>query len=102
MTPPREWRYCENCGDRLDDEKVAKNPNMRFCGKPKRCWIEYRSAHPDEYRAQREATATANRRRWQEYHATGADPLHGGEAAKKRGAAIAESNRAKPRRKKHK
>ena len=96
MTPPSEGRYCDHCGDRLDDDKLAKTPSLRFCSR--RCFFAYRSAHPDEYRRQREATAEANRRRWAEYHAAGVDPLHGGEAAAKRGQAIAESNRAKPRR----
>lgn len=97
MTHPPEGHYCQQCGGRLDDDKLAKTPDLRFCSR--RCFAAYRSAHPEEYRKQREATAAANRRRWQEYHAAGTDPLHGGEAAKKRGAAIAESNREQPRRK---
>ena len=76
MTHPPEGHYCQQCGDRLPDEALAKHPAMRFCPRPKRCWIEYRQAHPDEYRKQREATAAAaaNRRRWQEYHAAGMNP----------------------------
>ena len=45
-------------------------------------------------------TAAANAARWAAWKAAGIDPTHGGEAGEKRGAAIAASNREKPRRKK--
>ena len=92
-------RFCVQCGERLDDAKLAKNPGMRFCSRA--CFQAYRRAHPELYQAQREATAKANRRRWEEWRAQGLDPAHGGEAARKRGEKIAESDRQKPRRRKN-
>ncbi len=97
MTPAREGHFCAQCGERLDDARLAKNPGQRFCSSA--CSYAYRRAHPDEYRRQREATADANHRRWREWRAAGIDPAHSEEAAAKRGEAIAESNRATPRRK---
>ena len=95
-------RFCVQCGERLDDAKLAKNPDMRFCSRA--CFQAHRKAHrkahPELYRAQREATAKANRRRWEEWKAAGVDPAHGGEAARKRGEKIAASDRRKPRRRK--
>lgn len=44
-----------------------------------------------------EAASAYLHRRWAEWRAAGLDPTHGGEATEKRAAAIAESNRAKPR-----
>lgn len=100
MAPPPSGHFCANpaCGQRLDDAKRAKRPATRFCSR--RCAGEYRRAHPAEYRAQREATAEANRRRWREWKAQGIDPAHGGTAAEKRASAVAQSNRARPRRRK--
>jgi hypothetical protein len=57
-------------------------------------------ADPAWVAAHAEATAAHNRERWKEWKAKGIDPAHGGEAAKKRGAKIAESDRRKPRRRK--
>jgi hypothetical protein len=48
---------------------------------------------------QRRATAAATMRRWAEWREAGIDPTHGGEAARRRGETIRESNREKPRRK---
>ena len=100
MTPPPDpvGHFCQQCGERLDDAKLAKHPEMCFCSRA--CAQAHRKAHPELYRAQREATAAANRARWEEWRAAGVDSAHGGEAAKKRGAKIAESDRQKPRRRK--
>lgn len=46
------------------------------------------------------ASSKATKRRWRLWKKAGIDPSHGGEAAAKRAGAVAESNRAKPRRKK--
>ena len=99
MTPrDPAGHFCQQCGERLDDDKLAAHPAMRFCSRA--CFQAHRKAHPELYQAQREETAEANRRRWEEWKAAGVDPAHGGEAARKRGEKIAASDRQKPRRRK--
>lgn len=85
MSSPRP-RLCRHCGAETGDRR------RRYC-----LAVVCREA---ARQAQREATAAANRRRWEAWRAAGVDPTHGGEAARRRGKAIAESNRAKPRRRK--
>ena len=93
-----EGHFCAHCGERLDDAKLAKKPDQRFCDRA--CAFAYRRAHPQLYRAQAEATAEANRARWAEWkRQAGPAPPHRAEANAKRAAKIAVSNREKPRRK---
>lgn len=84
----------KECGELLTEEQLAKG--QRFHSRA--CFAAYRKAHPELYQAQREATAKANRERWEEWKATGHDPAHGGPAAAKRSAKITQSNRDAPRR----
>lgn len=81
--------FCANeeCGARLSDEQAARG--QRYCSR------QCANANPTK----RARMSAWTRARWAEWHAEGHDPTHGGEAAAKRGAAIAESNQAKPRRK---
>lgn len=97
MTHPLEGHYCRQCGNRLDDAKLAKRPSTKFCSP--RCAFDYRKSHPELYVKQRQATTASLKRRWKEWKAKGIDPAHGGEAAVRRGKKITESNIKNPRRK---
>lgn len=84
-------RTCRNarCGKLISDEVLRKRPQQVYCDR--KCQL----ADPAQHERLRNLLNQENARR----KATGHDPAHGGEAARKRGQAIAASNRANPRRK---
>lgn len=84
-------RTCRNarCGKPIPAEALRKRPQQVYCDY--QCY----ATDPAQHERLRALLDAENARR----KATGIDPAHGGEAAKKRGAAIAQSNREKPRRK---
>jgi CRISPR-associated protein Cas1 len=77
LTAIREGGACQRCG-----EPVARR--RKLCGV---CLPIVR----------KERTTEENRKRWEAWKEAGIDPTHGGEASRKRGEAIARSNRLKPR-----
>jgi len=62
------------------------------CGQP--LWSQWSQYCPA---CRKERRAAWTKARWKDWREEGRDPTHGGEAARKRGEAIARSNRLKPR-----
>ena len=85
MTLPPSWNACAVCNE------PATSRSAKYCAE-----------HRDEGRKNaRAATAEWNRQQWRLRQAgTIPDPTHGGAAAEKRGAAIGQSNREQPRKRK--
>ena len=84
--------YCARPGCNTKLTAAQRYRRQRYCSRG--C-----AALDPAYReAQRQATAQANKERWEEWKTEGHDPTHGGQAAEKRGKAIAESNRRRAKR----
>lgn len=82
---------CDTCGARLERRRSQVHDH-NFCANDCRMQFWREEVQPKMAAEGRRVLATLRE--------IGHDPAHGGDAARKRGAKIAESNRRKPRRRK--
>lgn len=83
-------RFCHNptCTKLLPEDKLRENPKRLYCSIE--CYLSDPATH--------ERLRGLNAAQWEEDREGVVERLHTPKAAKKRGAAIAKSNREKPRR----